>query len=335
LITFPVLGYFPRRSTIPKTMELYQSVQNRAMQTIAVINQHIPTLTVGGITAAALTSLANNLDATAAARDSALTDYDQAVNAENLGFLLIRRLTLALPQAAKGELNQEVPAEEALYDLLSPGYGITPSRTEFARARAQKIIPALTKINTFLAAQVPVRPAITSGGQGVAALSTALAAQPALEQAIEDRDADVISARNTLDTETHAVDQINKRFYQKLLAEARSNATLEAALSQIDTETDNLPGTLSIQSVLQGGVGQLHVLVSYVNGTGENADDRWLDWMVVGVDTDFTTSVAVDLSGNAIGPFEAGQTVRVRTRTVNSHGTRTSATRTLVIQVPV
>ena len=90
------------------------------------------------------------------------------------------------------------------------------------------------------------------------------------------------SIRTSVLALVHAVDRINKRFYGRLQAEARTNPALAAALSQIDTETDNLPGTLSIRNVMQGGASTLHVLVSYVNGTGENADERFLEWMVEG-----------------------------------------------------
>jgi hypothetical protein len=301
------------------------------MQTIAVINEHIPTLSVGGITSGAFSSPVNNLTFTAQARDTALSNYDQAVNAEHLAYLSIRTMVLALAQSAKSDLDEEIPAEAALIDLLGPAFSITPSTTELALKRAGKLIPALTKINVYNAAQVPVRPAVTAGGKSLASLTTAVNAHAALEQAVEDRASDVQTARQTLETETHAVDRINKRFYSRLQAEARTNPALAAALSQIDTETDNLPGTLSIRNVMQGGASTLHVLVSYVNGTGENADDRFLEWMVEGVDTDFTHNVPVDLSGNQLGPFVAGQTVKIRTRTVNSSGARTSAVRTLVI----
>jgi hypothetical protein len=301
------------------------------MQTIAVINEHIPSLSVGGITAAAFASPVNNLSNTALVRDQALTNYDQAVNAEHLAFLAIRTMVLALAQAAKSDLNEEVPAEGALIDLLGPAFSITPSTTELALKRAGRLIPPLTKINAYNAAQVPARPAVTAGGKALADLQAAVTAQAALEQAVEDRASDVQTARQTLETETHAVDRINKRFYARLQAEARSNPAIAAALSQIDTETDNLPGTLSIRNVMQGGASTLHVLVSYVNGTGENADERFLEYMVEAVDTDFVHSVAVDLSGNQIGPFAVGQTVKIRTRTVNGSGARTSAIRTLLI----
>ena len=312
-------------------MEFYQTVQNRAMETIAVVNTHLPALVVAGIPVGTYQSLTNNINGTALARDIALSAYDGAVNAENLGFLLLRNLGLALPEAAESELMQENEKDAKQSLLLHEVYGITPRSTESALKRAKKAIAALTRINTYLATQIPPRGPITSGGKGLAHLIAADGAQPSLEQAVENTLALANEARNTLDTEATAVDRINKRFYKRLQAEARTNPALAAALSQITTDSENLPGTLSIKTILQGGLDQLHILVSYVNGTGSNADDRLIEWMVEGVDTDFVHSAEVDLSGNALGPFLVGQTVKIRTRTVNSSGSRTCAVRTLVI----
>ena len=157
-------------------MEYYQAIQNRAGQTAAVINQVIPALTVGGATAGSLLAQANALDGLAQARDNALADYDGANNAENRGFLAISALTLALPQAAEGELDDGVEAETALLDLLSPAYGIKPRTTELALERGKKLVSALNRIDPYLAARG--RAPITSGGQGVAQLAGAMAVQP-------------------------------------------------------------------------------------------------------------------------------------------------------------
>jgi hypothetical protein len=56
--------------------------------------------------------------------------------------------------------------------------------------------------------------------------------------------------------------------------------------------------------------------------------------MVVGTDADFTNTTAADPSGNALGPFAAGTTVKLRTRVTNSNGTTTGSVRTLTIQAP-
>jgi hypothetical protein len=314
-------------------MEYYQAIQNRTGQTVAVITQHVPALKVGATDAAALLALADGLNPLAQARDNALTDYDAAVNAENQGFLGIQRLTLALPQAAEGELDDTVITEAALIDLLDPAYAIVPRTTELALGRGKKVVSAVTKINTFLAAQVPVRGPITAGGKGVADLTSEMNAQPAKEQTVEDRAVDVTDARTALRTAATHVDRLNKRFFAKLEAEARTNPALAEALLGITTGA-NLPGTLGILSILQGGVNGLQLLVSYENGTYTSGATSTAEWMVEGVDTDFTHTAPADPSGNALGPFTIGQVVKLRTRVTNSNGTTTGSIRTLTILNP-
>jgi hypothetical protein len=315
-------------------MEYYQAIQNRTGQTVAVVNEYVPTLKVGATDSAALLALADGLSPLPQIRDNALADFDGANNAENQGFLIVQRLDLALPQSAEGELDDTVAAESALVDLLQPAYSIVPRTTEFALARGLKVVSALNKINAFLTAQVPPRAPITAGGKGVADLVAAMNAQPALEQTVEDRDVDVTTARTNLRTSAATVDRLNKRFYDKLVAESRSNPALAAALDDIETEGSNMPGTLGIREILQGGVNGLQLLVSYENGTFTTDATSTIEWMVVGVDTDFTHSAPVDPSGNALGPFTVGQVVKLRTRVTNSNGTTTRSVRTLTILNP-
>lgn len=313
-------------------MEYHQVIQNRAGQTVAVIKKYVPTLTVGGVNAAGLQTQATALDGLAQARDNALADSDAAGNAENQGFLAIQNLVLALPQAAEADLDDSIPAESALIDLLAPAYAIKPRTTELALERGQKVVSALTKINAYLTSLTPPRAAITCGGKGVTQLSILLAAQPALEQTVEDRAADVAAARTALRVAATAVDRLNKRFYTKLSSEARSNPALADALAQIDTGAAGLPGTLGIRSVLQGGTDHLHILISYDAGTYDGAATSTVEWQISGVDTDFVHSVAADPSGNALGPFTVGTTVMLRTRVTNSNGTTTGSVRTLALQ---
>jgi hypothetical protein len=56
-----------------------------------------------------------------------------------------------------------------------------------------------------------------------------------------------------------------------------------------------------------------------------------VEWMVSGTDADFTHSIPADPSGNALGPFAAGQTVKLRTRVSNANGTTTGSVRTLTL----
>jgi hypothetical protein len=103
------------------------------------------------------------------------------------------------------------------------------------------------------------------------------------------------------------------------------------ALAGITTTTTSpLPDTLGIRAVRQGGTNGLQVLVSYEPSTIEPDETRELQYMRDGIDADWTT-IAVDASGNALGPFVVGQTIRLRTAVSNSHGTRNSGPRRLVI----
>ncbi len=317
-------------------MELYQTVQNRVSQTVAVINENLPGLKAGTDTAATLLTRSTGLGTLAQTRDNALVALDGAVNTENHAYLHLRLLTLALPQIAEGELNDEVADERALLDLLDPVYAIVPRTPELAQERGKKLRSALTKLNAYLAAQTPPRPPIEANSEGIEDLIALLEAQPGLGQFVQDHIANVTTTRTALHGETRAVDRLSKRFYKKLQAEARTNPALAIALAQIDTENDNLPGTLGIRTILQGGTDGLHLLVSYEGGTGEGATERFLEWSVVGVDPgDFTHSVAADPSGNALGPFAAGQTVKLRTRVSNANGTRTGGPRTLTLLEPM
>jgi hypothetical protein len=315
-------------------MEYYQVYQNRAVQTAAVLNKFIPTLKVNGVDAAGLLAQSNALDGLAQKRDDALTTSDAAVNAESLGQNAIHDLVLSLPHVAEGELDDNVPAESALMDLLAPVYAIVPRTTELALERGMKLKSALDKINAYLAAEIPARPPVTSGGKGETDLVALMTAQPALEQAIEDTAAAVSSARTTLRTAATNVDRLNKRFYAKLQSEARTNPALADALAQIDTESMNLPGTLGINNIVQGGTDQLHLLVSYDNASYDGMATNTIEWQVVGTDNDFTNSAAVDPSGNTLGPFAVGKTVNIRTRVTNGNGTTTGSTRTLTMQPP-
>ncbi len=102
-------------------MEYYQTIQNRTAQTAAVINQWLPTLSLGGVTAAELLG------------------RSAADNAGNRGRLALPALTIALPKVAEGELDDAVAAESALLDLLSPVYAIAPRTTESALEHGRKL----------------------------------------------------------------------------------------------------------------------------------------------------------------------------------------------------
>jgi hypothetical protein len=101
-------------------MEYCQTIQNRTAQTAAVINQWLPTLSLGGVTAE-------------------LLGRSAADNAGNRGLLALQALTIALPKVAEGEIDDAVAAESALLDLLSPVYAIAPRTTESALEHGRKL----------------------------------------------------------------------------------------------------------------------------------------------------------------------------------------------------
>ena len=315
-------------------MEYYQIVQSRAYQTVAVLNNFTAGIKVGGITADGLQSQADALTPLAQTRDDAINTEGASANAENLGQMQLHDLVVQLPKVAEGELNDAVPAEAAFVDSLAPVFAIAPRTTALVLERGMRLKSALGPINTYLAAQVPVRGPITSGGKGLADLTALITAQPDLIQDKDDKQADVSSTRSALHAAASVVDRLNKRFYAKLEAEAATQPALAAALKEITKESDNRPATLSIKSILQGGTDNLHLLVNYVGNTFVGTNTNTLEWEVAGVDAKFTHSIPVDPSGNTLGAFTVGQTVKIRTRVTNANGTTTCSVRTLTIQHP-
>ena len=312
-------------------MEYYQAIQNRAAQTAAVVNQHVPGLSVGDVTANQLLTLSQQLNTLAQQRNDALVAYDGANTEMHRSFTTLRQLVLALPKVVQGELSDAVDAESALLDLLSPVFAVDPRNSELVLKRAMKLVSALSAIDAYLAAQTPSRPAIRAGGRGYAELTAMINAFPLIMQRCEDRGADVSAARTALRTGAANLDRINKRYFNKLKAEARSDTALADALAQIETGTRNLPATLSIRDIRQGGAEQRQLLVSYVAVTYDDGADSFIEWRHADGPDGFPNVLPVDPSGNALGPFASGARVQLRTRVRNSNGATTGSIRTLEI----
>ena len=75
-------------------MEAYQVLQGRGRETIAVINEQIPSLSMGGINAGSFASPVENLTTTAGARDVALADFDAVVNSSGSRTSAVRTLVV-------------------------------------------------------------------------------------------------------------------------------------------------------------------------------------------------------------------------------------------------
>ena len=108
----------------------------------------------------------------------------------------------------------------------------------------------------------------------------------------------------------------------------------EAALDTIPTSTQSsLPETLGIRTFTQGGTNGLQLLIAYEPYSLEAGETAVLQYRRVDLDPDWI-DVPFDASGNAIGPFAVGETVRVRTKVTNSAGSREGGARQLTLIAP-
>lgn len=308
-------------------MELHQEVGARADQTVPVWQTHFAALIVSKMNGSGLRVLADALVGTAQLRDNKLQDLDDARQARDILTGKIHLLVVKVPALIAGALSEE-PHIVADLDKV---YAIVPDTLESCVARAQKLVPVWKAANTFLAAQVPPLPVLTRNGKTVADLEALiLQAAPALS-VVAMRESEAATLRGTLRRDAQRVDRINKAAFKAMSALADAGTPAFDALATITTtSTSLLPDTLGIRSVRQGGTNGLQVLVNYEPSTIEPGETRELQYMRDGIDADWTT-IAVDPSGNAIGPFVVGQTIRLRTAVTNAHGTRNSGPRRLVI----
>ena len=117
-----------------------------------------------------------------------------------------------------------------------------------------------------------------------------------------------------------------------LLRQDRVSAPAEQALDSVPTTPESpLPETLGVRTFTQGGVNGLQLLIAYEPYDLEEGDLARVEWMIVDTDAGFTHPAPYDASGNAIGPFTIGQTVRARTSVTNASGTRTGSVRQLTL----
>lgn len=108
---------------------------------------------------------------------------------------------------------------------------------------------------------------------------------------------------------------LNKASYQAWKSEFPPGTPEGDALAGVDTETGAaMPQVLEIAAVTPEG---LSLRVTYVEGTGQHATVLDLLWQVEGIHAEYQR-VTADLTGNLLGPFNAGQVVRLRTDVGNS-----------------
>lgn len=340
----PGLGYTPGSPPLNvssislgnSAMEYWETTKERATITLAVWRLHVPTQEIGGVDADEFEAFIDQFEPKAQARTTAQDDFDEGVRVLKTSLLKMKILGTKVPQIIDGQ----VPGNAGIIDDLADIYRIAPRFEPSILARARGLYPVWVRANTALAGLTPPAAPITRPIGGVAQTAVMLKAlldgYTDVAKERDDKGALLDQKRSDLRALDRTVDQLNKNWYQVVKATYDAGSPVRVALEQIPVEEGTpAPDTIDIHEVLQGGVGGLHVLVSYEAGGGDHATTREIQWMVQGVDADFTHTAPLDSSGNALGPFTVGQVVKVRTSVSNSTGTRTSAVRTITVGAPV
>ena len=317
-------------------MEYWEITKERAIQTLTVWEQHVPTLNIGVSTSATLETLIDGFEPLVTARVNAQDAYDAAFRAAQDALAAMRVLGTKIPQIIEGQLDENTAIMRDVKDL----YANSPRTESTILKRLRELLPVWVRANTALAALTPSQPPIVRVVGGVA--YTAVSAK-----ALYDNYTDLIGARSDtaglLDTarenltaHDNTTDDLVKRWYKVVKATADPGTALANALDNIPVEEGTpAPVIVDIGSITQGGDDGMHVVIDWAEGGGEHVTTANVRWKVEGVDEDFIHSAPFNRAGNEIGPFTVGQVVRTLGEFINSTGTRTTAIRTLTIGEPI
>lgn len=322
--------------TLQTAMEFWEVTKNRAQETLPVWTQYAPTLTVGGKTPADLEALIDGFEPLVQARTLAQDSVDAAYFAIQDALQRMRVLGTRVPQIIEGQLDENALLMKDVDELFR-----TSPRTESTiLKRLRMLLPVWQRANAALAAMTPAQPPITRTVGGIvytAAAATALLdGYTELIKTHKGQEEELDICRQELAAHDRVCDQLNKRWYKVAKATADPGQPLYDELEDITTEPGTAaPEIIEIDHATQGGEGGLEVLVSYEPGGGARATQKTVKWQIIGVDAGYVRSAALDPSGNNLGAFTVGQTVRIITEVSNSAGTRTSAPRTLTLGEPV
>lgn len=317
-------------------MEYWEITKSRAQETLPVWTQYLPDFKVGGKGTADLTAAIDGFEPLVQARTDAQDSYDACFRAAQDALLRMKVLGTRVPAMIEAQLDENAGIMKDVDDL----YATSPRTESSILKRLRMLLPVWVRADAALAAMTPAGAPITRAVGGVsytaAAAKTLLEAYTAVVNDLEEKQSLLDQARMALRAHDRSCDQLNKRWYKAVKAGNDPGSEVYEALSGITTEPSTpVPETIEINTVLQGGESGLEIIVSYVPGGGDHATTKLVKWQVVGVDAGFDQSAPLDASGNILGPFTEGQTVKVITEVSNSVGTRTTAPRTIVIGPPV
>ncbi|MBI5686051.1 MAG: hypothetical protein HZC54_13345 [Verrucomicrobia bacterium] len=317
-------------------MEYWEVTKQRAQLTLPVWTQYTPTLKIGSTGTTELEGYIAAFEPLVQERTTAQDTADASYRVVQDALLKMKLLGTKVPAIIEAMLDEN----EALMADMDDLYRSVPRTEGTILARARGLYPLWVRANALLAAMTPPQPAIT---RSVAGTPFTAAMLKGLLDGYTDLVKDMCDTQEALDTKRAAlraldrtVDQANKRWYKAAKATFDVGSDAYEALGGIPAEGGTpAPDTIEIASVTQGGEEGLQVLVAYVPGGGDHATTKLVKWQVVGVDEGFAHSAPLDASGNALGPFEVGQVVKIITEVSNSAGTRSTAPRTITLQPPI
>jgi hypothetical protein len=323
-------------SVTAHAMEYWEITKARSQETLPVWVQHLPDLKIGIQGHVQLAALIDGFEPLVQARTAAQDVFDACFRATQNALLRMKVLGTKVPALIEGQLDENAGIMKDVDDL----YATNPRTEGSILKRLRELLPVWERANTALAALTPAQAPITRTVAGT--VYTAATAKVLLDgytnlvKDLKDKEELLDTSRAALRAHDRAADQLNKRWYKVAKASTDAGSDLMEALGGITTEPGTpAPDPIEIDTILQGGEGGLQVLTTYVPGGGAHATTKLIKWQIVGVDPDFTHSAPLDPSGNALGPFQVGQTLKIITETTNSSGTRTTAPRTIVIAEPV
>jgi hypothetical protein len=256
---------------------------------------------------------------------------DEARQLRDFAFQETRLADLKVPGIIAGMID----AESGLLDDLDKVQAIVPYSPGQAFERGGLLAPVWAAANAWQFAQTPPRDPVVRGTMTQAIIFTRLEALPGKSLQVKAMEGTLRQKRSALRLAAAAVDRMNKRFFAAATGLTDAGMAAADALATIPTETESpLPETLGIRTFSQGGTGGLRLLFTFEPYDDDSATAQVLQFMIEGVDAGWDNEVAVDPSGNALGPFVVGQTVRARTKGTNASGSRESGPRQLTILPP-
>lgn len=312
-------------------MEYWQSIFERATATIPVFTQYFSALKLGTVGLPQFTAMTSALPSLALDRDAKVQAVDNARQAGDFSWLELRLISLKVPKIIEGVID----AKSGLLDDLVKVYGIVPWSPAKTTARCGLLGPVWEAANNYQLAQVPPLPTIVRKGVDHGTFMSKIAAYFQLAQNEKTVDHQLEEARRILREAARLLETYCIRFLGAALGLSDPGSPEEQALQNIPTTTTSqLPETLGIKLFTQGGTNGLQLLITPEPYHLEPGETAVIEWIIVDTDPSFTHSVPYDASGNALGPFIVGQTVRIRTSVTNTHGTRTGGVRQLTLIAP-